>query len=234
MHGQTQPVLQRPPGYRSPIQPVQPPPTGRVFPNTYRPKRRRRSFCRTCCFCLCISLLFLILILIVVGGIVYLFFKPELPSFHIKSLNFRRFNITNNPDGAYLDCETVLGVEAKNPNHELRLIYDRIAVTMSVEDYELGTASVPGFIQGKNNVTMLRFKAEVKNMMIDTGTATKMVSGYRTKSLAVSTVVSTMFGLGVGGWNSDTVKVKVSCGKATLKEIFSGDMPKCKLTLLDW
>uniref|UniRef100_A0A5B6YGS2 Late embryogenesis abundant protein LEA-2 subgroup domain-containing protein n=1 Tax=Davidia involucrata TaxID=16924 RepID=A0A5B6YGS2_DAVIN len=239
MNEQRQPVLQKPPGYRDPSTPGQthtrPPFRKPVLPQSYRPeKKRSRSCCCLCCCFICILILVLLFLIVVAGGVFYLWFEPRLPIFHLKSLEFTRFNVTVNPDGAYLNSQTVVRVEARNANSELRVIYDRTEVWLSVGNVELGSASLPGFTQEKKNITMLKFTTQAKNELVDSGGGTKLKDGFRSKSLVVSAEIQSGIGLGSGGWNTNRVGVKVLCGGVSLKQIEGGAMPKCSINFLKW
>ncbi|KAA8520713.1 hypothetical protein F0562_015015 [Nyssa sinensis] len=239
MNQEAQSVLQKPPGYRDPSAPVKiparPPPRKPVLPPSLRPEKKRRSCCCLCCSCFCIVILVLLFVIIVCGGVFYIWYEPRLPVIHLKSLQFPRFNVTVKPDGGtYLDSQTVLRVEVRNANPELRLIYDRTKVWLSAENTDLGSASLPAFIQEKKNITVLKLRTQVKNELIDDRAGAKLKAGFRSKRMVVSAEIRTGVGFGSGGWNTKKVEVKVLCGGVRLMQINGGVMPKCSINMLQW
>ncbi|KAF8026954.1 hypothetical protein BT93_E0013 [Corymbia citriodora subsp. variegata] len=235
------PILQKPPGYRDPSAPVHPAPRQPfrkpVMPPSMYPKKKRRSCCRACCCCFCILIFLILIILVLAGAVFYLWFNPKVPVFHLQSLNFPRFVVTVKPDGTYLDARTALRVEVKNPNQKLGLYYGGTNVDISLGKdggIALGSVSLPGFSQGKRNVTSLKVVTEVRNELVEDGAGSGLKSGYRSKSLAVNVKVQTSVGANVQGWKTGTVGVNVECGEVTLKDVEGGGMPKCKINLLHW
>ncbi|KAA8516137.1 hypothetical protein F0562_019316 [Nyssa sinensis] len=181
MNEQMQPVLRKPPGYRDPSALGQTPTRlltrSRGFPLPYRPEKKRRSCCWLFCCFICIAILVLLFIIIVSGGVFYIWFEPRLPIFHLKSFQFIRFNVTVNPDGTYLNSQTVIRVEVRNAKLEV----------------------------------------EVMNELVEDGVVKKLKDGFRSKSLVVSAEIQSGIGLRSGGWDTNTVGIKVLCGHVNLK-----------------
>ncbi|XP_010055051.1 NDR1/HIN1-like protein 6 isoform X1 [Eucalyptus grandis] len=235
------PMLQKPPGYRDPSVVVQQPPTQPyrkpVMPPSMYPRKKRRSCCRSCCCCLCVLIFLILCVLILAGALSYLWFGPKIPVFHLQSFRIPRFNVTAKPDGTYLKAQTVLRVEVKNPNQKLGLYYGGTDVDISLGrggGIELGSDSLPGFTQGKKNVTSLKVTTEVRDELVEDGAGAELRSGYRSKSLVVKVKVRTSVGAIIQGWKVGRVRVNVECGEVAMKEVEGGEMPKCKINLLRW
>ncbi|KAM7508592.1 hypothetical protein LguiA_019045 [Lonicera macranthoides] len=228
------PVLQKPPGYKDPAQPVQrPPPRKPKLPPSFYEKKSRRSCCRTCCCLFCLLIILGLLFFVTAGGVFYVWFEPRVPVLHLKNVQIPRFNITAGNDVTALDAQTVISVEIKNPNSHLSMIYDRTHVYLNSEDHlDLGSSSLPGFTQGKKNTTTLKLTTMVTNELIDSGVGKKLHDGFKSKSLPLTVEIRTAVGLKGGGWSTTTVGVRAICG-ATLKQIGSGDMPTCTIKLLE-
>ncbi|EOX95792.1 Late embryogenesis abundant hydroxyproline-rich glycoprotein family, putative [Theobroma cacao] len=237
------PVLQKPPGYKDPSAPAvkpgfRPPPRKPVLPPSFHPKKRRGGCCRVCCCCFCIFFLILILLLLICGAVFYLWFDPKLPGFHVQSVRISRFNVTNKPDGTYLDAQTTTRLEVKNPNAKMTYYYGNTEVDVSVgeggDETELGTTTVHGFTMGKQNTTSLKVETKVINKLVDDGVGTRLQARYRSKSLRVSVEARTKIGLGVAGLKIGMVGVTVKCDGIALKRLDGGDMPKCVINMLKW
>eukprot|EP00262_Sarcandra_glabra_P010569 TRINITY_DN25871_c0_g1_i1.p1 TRINITY_DN25871_c0_g1~~TRINITY_DN25871_c0_g1_i1.p1 ORF type:complete len:264 (-),score=10.77 TRINITY_DN25871_c0_g1_i1:289-1080(-) len=235
------PVLQKPPGYRDPNTPltraVKPRPRKPALPPVYRPPKRKRSGC--CCFCCCfltILILTVLLLLSITGALFYFWFKPRLPIFHLQSLKTPRFNVAVKSDGTYFDSETVVRIQATNPNGKIGFLYGRnqARITVGDDDVDLGSGYVEGFGQGEKNTTMLRFSTRVKKVMIDDDVGKRLKARFLSKELRVYVEVRSRFGVRVGKWKVRKVGIRVLCGKVSLKKLEGGDMPKCRINLLKW
>ncbi|XP_019168256.1 PREDICTED: uncharacterized protein LOC109163977 [Ipomoea nil] len=247
----SQPIkpLKKPPGYRREPSIIQMPlevPELVAYPRLPKhapppyPQRRRRRNC--CCMCCCYFILFLIsliLLLILCGAIFFLWFHPKLPVFRLTSLDFTKFAVTNSPDGASatLNAQGTLGVEMKNPNKRLKMVYGRTKLELRgarrSEDLRLGKGSVGGFVQKPGNVRELKVRIRSKEELF--GKSARNV-GYRfkRKKLKVNAEVKTRIGIGFsGGWRAGPIKVTVRCKGLSLKHISDGTSRKCHVKLLN-
>ncbi|OMO64342.1 Late embryogenesis abundant protein, LEA-14 [Corchorus capsularis] len=234
------PALQRPPGYKDPTAPngFQPPPRKPVLPPSFHPKKKRSNCCRVCCCCLCVFILILTLLILISGAVFYLLFDPKSPGFHVQSFRIPRFNVTRKADGSYLDAQTLTRIEAKNPNEKMTYYYDKTEVDVSVgqgdDETDLGSGTLPEFTMRKQNTTSLKVETKVSNKLVDDRIGTRLQSRFRSKSLVVNVEARTKIGLGVGGLKIGMVGVTVKCDGITLKQLDSGDMPKCVINMLKW
>ncbi|KAI3449243.1 hypothetical protein Pfo_005908, partial [Paulownia fortunei] len=233
------PPLQKPPGYRDPSIPIQHPRPRKAvnLPPSFHQNKRRSSCRRTFCCCVCIVTAILFLVFICAGGFFYLWFQPRLPEIHLKSINFTKFNVSTTPDGQVLDAQSTIGVEIKNPNQNLGMVYDRTQVFLnSVNgDAKLGEQTMPGFTQDKNNVTTLKFATKVQREILDNKSAEELKKGFRSKNLLVNAEMRTGIGLKQSRWTTGTVQVKVLCEGMRLSQVQGGGaMPKCRIKMLNW
>ncbi|XP_043716482.1 NDR1/HIN1-like protein 6 [Telopea speciosissima] len=236
----TKPVLQKPPGYKDPNAPISTAPKPQIrkqpLPPSFQPKRKRHGCCRICCCFFCIFLLLLIVLIAAAGALFYLWFDPKLPIYRLQSIQFPRFNISVTSDGTYLDSQTVVRLEAKNPNRKkITFYYDESEVRMTVgNDVDLGSVSIPRFTQAKQNITALKFATQVKHALIDDGEGLKLKAQFRSKSMLVRVEVRTRFGVGVEKLTLGKLAVNVLCGGVTLKDLSAGNTPQCTVNLFKW
>lgn len=234
------PILQKPPGYKDPnlaAQPVpRPPVRKRILPSPLSQKnKKRQSCCRRCCCFLCLFLLILIVVIVVAGGVLYLWFEPKLPVFHLQSFRISKFNVTDKSDGSYLSAKTIGRIEIKNPNSKLSLNYGDIDVEIAAgEEPKLGSTTVPSFVQPTENTTSLKIETVVSNETVDGGVGRKLNSGNRTGELVVNVAARTKIGFVVDGRRMPLVKIEVTCGGVSLKSLDRGKMPKCSIHLRRW
>nr|GMC86661.1 NDR1/HIN1-like protein 6 [Ipomoea batatas] len=226
--------LKKPPGYRDPSIPIQMPP-----PSFYPPRRRRRNCCCRCCCYFILFLIFVILLLIVCGAIFFLWFNPKLPVFHLTSLDFTKFAVTNCPDGgSSLNAQGTVGVEMKNPNKQLKMVYGRTKVelrggTGGSEDMSLGKGIVRGFVQKAGNVRELKVRIWSKELLFGKS-AINVGDRFKRKTLKVNAEVKTGIGIGFsGGWSTGLIGVTVRCKGLSLKHISDATSRKCHVKLLN-
>ncbi|KAL0339486.1 UNVERIFIED_CONTAM: hypothetical protein Sangu_1470700 [Sesamum angustifolium] len=236
--GLPKPPLQKPPGYREANTPVPRPHLRKPvkLPPSFYQTKRRNACCRACCCCICILTVILTLAVVSAGGLFYLWFQPHLPEIHLTSINFTKFKVTTAPDGPVLDSECSIGVEIKNPNQKLKMVYDRTQISLTAADgnANLGEQTVPGFTQNKNNVTNLKFKMKAEKELLDSKSADELKNEFRSKSLLVDVELRTGIGLKGSGWGTGTARVDVLCqGVRLSQDRPDGEMPKCRFKILN-
>ncbi|GLU00773.1 hypothetical protein SLE2022_181180 [Rubroshorea leprosula] len=236
------PVLQKPPGFRDPnglpARPAKPVPRKVALPPSFNPKKKRRNCCPACYCCCCVFLLILVILIVICGIVFFFWFDPKLPTFHIQSFRFTRFNVTSRTDGQYLDAQTVTRIEVRNPNEKISFYYGATEVDVSVgegdDQTELGTARLPAFTQKNQITTSLKIETKVDDQQVNEGTGDRLLARFGSKNLAVKVEVRTKVGVGVGAMKFGKFGVTVTCRGATLKELNGSTMPKCDITLLRW
>ncbi|XP_073309967.1 uncharacterized protein, partial [Primulina huaijiensis] len=170
------------------------------------------------------------------------FFRPvvrtRLPEVHLKSIDFKKFNVTTTPDGLTLDAQSIVSVEVKNPNSNLRMEYDRTRIYVNDVNggTNLGQVTVPGFMQDKNNVTTLKLTASSEKEILESKRAEELSNGFKNKKLVINVEIESGIGIKSSGWAVGTVEVKVLCCGVTLSQVRQGGAaaPKCRIKILDW
>lgn len=184
------------------------------------------------CCATCVIFIFLVMLLAVAGCVFYLLFQPRVPVFHLQSVDFPRFNVTDSPDGPVINSESVVRIQIRNQNSVLMVNYGKTDVGLRGGDVDLGKGTVPAFSQVKKNTTVLKLTTKVKGMLLDGGSGKKVRDGFRSKSLKMWTEVNTEVGVGSKGWSTIKVPIKVVCEGVTLKDVDGGSAaPKCKITV---
>ncbi|TYI14874.1 hypothetical protein ES332_A08G150600v1 [Gossypium tomentosum] len=230
-------ALNKPPGYNDPNSPAgfKPLPQKPVLPPSFRPKKKKG---RVCCCCFCISFSILIALIIIFAAVFYFSVNPKLPRFHVQSFQIPRFNVTETPDGTYLDATTMTVMEVRNPNGKMTYYYGDTAVDISVgegeDETEVGTAKVPKFTSRKQYTTSLKVETKASNKQVDNTLANRLLSGYKSKSLAVNVAARTKVGVGVAGLKTGMLGITVKCKGITMKQLDGDDMPNCLIHTLRW
>ncbi|XP_074263383.1 NDR1/HIN1-like protein 6 [Silene latifolia] len=235
----TGPSLKKPPGFMDPATP--PPPAGAqkpvIPPTFYQTKKEKRNCCRNCCCCICCLIFFLIIIIGILCGLFFAWFQPKVPIFHFSRLELDRFNINVKSDGnSLLDSKAVIRVEANNPNSKLEIYYGDTEVMLNLdEEISLGSATLPGFVQPVNNVTLLKYTLGVNDEVIDSSLALRLNRGMKNDDIEVNAAVLTKVGIGVGKVKIGMLPVNVICKGISLKQLDDGNVsPKCSFNTLRW
>lgn len=131
-----------------------------------------------------------------------------------------------------MDSQISVSMEFKNANENIKLMYDRIAMSLYNDDIaeglSLGEETVPGFIQEQNNATVVKFLLK-GNQVLDDFKAQKLKDQFRAKSLMVTVEVRTGMGMVLNGLRIGIIEIKLICGASSLKQIQEGAMPRCKV-----
>lgn len=241
------PVLQKPPGYRTPNYPGQPvpgppPPRKPVYPPTLRQKQKKRggSCCKICCCVFCAFLLIVVILVALAGGIFYLLFDPRLPAFYLISFQIPKFDAVSKSDGTHLDVQAVTSVEVKNPNPKLDIYYSEgFEMSLSIGDendggFGIGTKEVKGFTQRHRNTTYVKVESGVRNKVVEQPVGKKLLGQFKSKEIKVALEGKTRIGYVIQGWRVGTMQINVLCGSVRLKNVDAGDMPKCTINAFKW
>ncbi|GMH10247.1 hypothetical protein Nepgr_012088 [Nepenthes gracilis] len=145
-----------------------PPPPQATTPLAYSGPPKRRSSCFCCCMCFLFSLLLLFLLLLllfillllllivvvtVLVGIFFLFFQPQIPKYYINSVRIPHFDRAAD---ASLASTFDVNITASNPNKKIGIYYEGGShVSVWYADTELCRGSLPAFIQGHQNTTVM-------------------------------------------------------------------------------
>ncbi|CAK8544885.1 unnamed protein product [Lathyrus sativus] len=230
-------VLQKPPGYRDPTIPQKPPPPRKPpLPPSFRPKPKKRHYCRICCCTLCILLLLFLLLFILLIALFYILYQPSLPQIHLGSFLVPDFKITTNADGSQLDANSITMVYIKNRNTKIEWHFDQSSVQIWAEngDLNLGSTKVAGFDVKVRGISKMKVETKVRDEVLDGRQKRRLKSVIQSKALKPSVEVRTRTGVKIQGWKSMTIGVTLVCGGVTVRQIQNGDSPLCSFTIFKW
>ncbi|KAL5727070.1 hypothetical protein ACHQM5_000302 [Ranunculus cassubicifolius] len=263
----TQTPLKRPPDYRAPRpsplltspkpspfpSPAMgyPPGSSNEQPQKPRIRRKKRSHydnpsccCSSACVCYySFCTLFLLILLVAIFGVIcYVWYQPKLPIFELTSVHFPRFNVTVKSGDSFLDTQTIAEIKVKNRNEKITFHYGESHGKISVlgDEISLGSTKIPGFIQWKSNITVLKFEMEVGNVLLSGSDADKLRNQFRKKDIAISIEIRTKIGVTLNSWHWKVGKLPVRflCKNVTTKSLEGGaaENPKCSLKVfrLQW
>ncbi|CAL0308844.1 unnamed protein product [Lupinus luteus] len=192
------PIMQKPPGYKSPFKEPTPPP--RKPPTRHQKKKHRRGCC-CISFCIIFIIIFiLIFVAAIAAGLIYIFYDPRLPEFHIDSFGVNNLNVTQKPDGFYLNGETMMKVEVKNESGKMGWLFDDTNVVVTAEngDLNLGSTTMPGFEVKEKELKMLKGGTEIRDIALN-DSLEKKVEG---KDIVLDVEIRTKSGVEMSGWKS--------------------------------
>lgn len=109
-----------------------------------------------CCKCVCWTISLLLLLIIIVGaaaGVLYLVFRPKLPTYSVDSLQISSLGL--NPDLS-LYAEFDVKITADNPNEKIGIYYEKGGrLSVWYANTKLCDGLLPEFYQGHRNTTQL-------------------------------------------------------------------------------
>eukprot|EP01018_Ginkgo_biloba_P004302 Gb_41030 [translate_table: standard] len=228
------PGIQKPPGYNqnaaSKAQIYRP-----AMPS-YRPRpQRKRNHCCIFCIWFFIILLSLILLVGIAGFILYIMYRPQEPSFSVRTLQIPRLTVTTKAGGTHLNSEVIVEVEARNPNKKLSFSYEQSKVSVSSDDVNLGQGSFPPFFHGRKNTTVLKYDIKVQDTPIDEADGKSLRLKYAKKKLALDVELDTHVSVKVGKWKSSKIKIIVACsGVPASSSKAKATDTQCKIKLFKW
>lgn len=180
---------------------------------TPKPSRRRRSCChRTCICCIWFTIFILALILLaaIAGGVVWVLYRPQRPSFSVSSLKFSTFNLSSSDS---LNSRLDLSVTARNPNKKLVFFYDPISIDVSSQGVDIGNGTFPALVHGAKNSTTLKTVVSTGGpRVLDSDSANSLRSDLKKKNrLPLEIRLETNVKVKLGSLKTNKVGIRVFC-----------------------
>lgn len=184
----------------------------------YRPqphprRRQGRSCCCSLCIWLTLFLLLLILLVAIAGAIVYVLYRPHRPSFSVTSLKLSYLNVTSS---STINSKFDLNITAQNPNKKLVFIYNPMTISILSNDIDIGDGSIPSFVHGKKNTTLLKATITSSGKELDSPSVTTLKTQMKSKNgLPLQIKLDTKVKVKMGGLKTPKVGIRVSCDGIT-------------------
>ncbi|CAN0878028.1 NDR1/HIN1-like protein 13 [Linum grandiflorum] len=180
-------------------------------PQPQRKFRSRRSCCCRLCFWITLILLLLILLAAIAGSAVYLIYRPHRPTFAVSGLRISALNVSST---SLLTSNVAVNVTARNPNKNVVFVYDPAGISLfSSDGVDLGKGTVPAFVHGKKNSTVL--KVSVNNggkHKLEEAAAGKLRKELKGRNgVGLKIVVDTKVKVKMGGMKTPKMPIRVSC-----------------------
>ncbi|KAI3979444.1 hypothetical protein MKX01_001636 [Papaver californicum] len=202
-----------------------PPPKSQLYGAnrpTYRPlprrQRRRRNYCCACFLWSTFILIGILLLAAIAGAVIYSIYQPKKPSFSLNSLRISQFNITNakSDDSAHLNSKLNLTILAKSENKDMIYYFNPMNVSVFPQnhpDVEIGSGSVPDFILGTHNSTLLRFSLSDSDILLqDLATANSLKSDLKKKNgFPIKVRLNTKVKVKMGVFKTRKVGLQITC-----------------------
>ncbi|KAJ4980053.1 hypothetical protein NE237_010833 [Protea cynaroides] len=241
-----QPILTKPPGGHDCRFPKRPKKTLSVsfseLPPTlhkYKKQQQRnpRSFscsCNSCCFCFqysCLVFLCISFLIVLFAALFLTYINITLPEIKIERLTMPKLNISSVALQSYLSADVDLFVSTFNDNKRVQIFYDPIEVSVSSGNIELGRATIPGFLQNTNNLTVLKVHTRVSNYLVDNEDAGILKTKFNDKSLVLDVLFDGDMGLNYRSLKLKGLPIVIRCSNITLSRIAVGIESKCDINV---
>ncbi|XP_039143618.1 NDR1/HIN1-like protein 13 [Dioscorea cayenensis subsp. rotundata] len=169
-----------------------------------RRRRSRRGCCCACCLWLMLVIVALILLAAIAGGVFYVLYRPQRPTFSVSSLRLSTLNLTSN----HLNSRIDLSVTARNPNRKLVFLYDPITIAASSSGIDIGDGSFPAFTHDTKNTTILKTALTSSSQSLDSSTASDL---KKKTTIPLEIDLETKAGVKIGSLKTKKIGIQVSC-----------------------
>ncbi|CAN6460683.1 unnamed protein product [Victoria cruziana] len=176
---------------------------GKGMPATY-PHRRCRIF-----KCIALLALGIIVLAALVVLIVWLVLQPSKQSVTLEKVHVSNLSLSDQR----LNASFVLGLDVKNHNKRISIVYDSIDVSVWFDHQTIAFGSVSGFIQPRRNITTLH-AVVVANSMPVKAQAWNDLRNQRSNHHELNDVEVRLMSeihFKIRRWKSKTYYLKVSC-----------------------
>jgi hypothetical protein len=182
-------------------------------PQPHHRRRHGRSCCCSCCLWLTLLLILLIFIVAIVGAVFYVLYRPHRPSFSVTSLKLSYLNVTSS---SMLNSKFDLSITAVNPNKKLVFIYNPITISILTNDIDIGDGTVPSFVHGKKNTTLLKAAITSSGGALDSASVSTLKTDMKSKNgLPLKIKLDTKVKAKMGGFKTPNIGIRVSCDGIT-------------------
>ncbi|KAJ7963176.1 Late embryogenesis abundant (LEA) hydroxyproline-rich glycoprotein family [Quillaja saponaria] len=179
----------------------------------YRPqsqhRRSRRSCCRSLCCWLIVIIITLIFLVAIAGAILYVLYRPQRPSFSVSTLKLSYLNLTSS---STINSKFNLNITARNPNKKIAFIYNPITISVLSDDINVGDGTIPSFIHGKKNSTLLKASILSSGQAIESGDVSNLKANIKSKNgLPLKIRLDTKVKVKMGGLKTEKIGIRVNC-----------------------
>ncbi|RZR74246.1 hypothetical protein BHM03_00034242 [Ensete ventricosum] len=204
------------------------------------PRRKRRCHqgcCRICCLWLTLLLIALVILAAISAGAFYVLCLPQRPSFSVSSLRLSALDVRS---ADLLTSRLDLSVTARNPNQRIVFVFGDVALSASSGGVTIGEGTIPGFVQGTDNTTVLKATVSSSGRSLDPTEASDL---RRKKRHSLEIHLDTKAGIKLGRFKSLHVGIRISCkgieasvtkGNATAASTKSAAKCKARLRVKVW
>lgn len=178
-------------------------------PQPHHRRRNGRSCCCSCFLWLILLVILLLLIVAIAGAVFYVLYRPHRPAFSVSGLKLSYLNVTSS---STLNSKFDLNITATNPNKKLVFIYSPITISILSNDVDIGDGTVPSFVHGKKNTTLLKAAITSSGRALDSASVSGLKTDMKSKNgLPLKIKLDTKVKAKMGGFKTPKIGIRVSC-----------------------
>ncbi|KAH9603924.1 hypothetical protein KSS87_018008 [Heliosperma pusillum] len=216
---------------------VPPPENAHKF-KRYTKRKTNRNCCRSC-ICYTIStILLLILLLGITFGILYLIYRPKLPTYTIDGIHVKGVNLT-----ATKVTETTITpvfnvtVKTNNPNGKISIYYEQGSkINIYRDGVNFCDGKLPAFHQPPKSVTVFSTDLSGSGIVLSKSAREKLLNEQKNGKIPLEMDVKVPVRIKLGSVKFWTMTVKVKCdvtvNELTVKAKIVSQ--KCKVRVTPW
>lgn len=115
-----------------------------------------------------------------------------------------------------LNSKFDLSITAVNPNKKLVFIYNPITISILTNDIDIGDGTVPSFVHGKKNTTLLKAAITSSGGALDSASVSTLKTDMKSKNgLPLKIKLDTKVKAKMGGFKTPNIGIRVSCDGIT-------------------
>lgn len=177
------------------------------YTSNTQPKSRWIRYC--CGLCGIIGLILsLIVLLLLIGGNLYLIYRPEAPKFAIDNVSVKGMSLKSLSS---ISPEVDVSIKADNVN-KIGIYYEKNnTVEMFYKDDQISNGLLPTFYQPKNNVTEFNMVLNGNNVVLPDADQKALVNDNAVRNVTLTLKLKTRLRFKVGFINMGKVEFMIEC-----------------------
>ncbi|XP_074285555.1 NDR1/HIN1-like protein 13 [Silene latifolia] len=216
---------------------VPPPENAHKF-KRYTKRNPNRNYCRSC-ICYMISIILLLIILLgITFGILYLIYRPKIPTYTINGIQIKGVNLT----AAKVTATTItpvfnITVKTDNRNGKISIYYEQGSkINIYRDGVNFCDGELPAFYQPPKSVTVFSTELSGSGIVLSKSALEKLLNQQKNGKVPLEMDVKVPVRIKLGSVKFWTMTVKVKCDVAvnalTVKSKVVSQ--KCKVRFTPW
>lgn len=158
----------------------------------------------------------MVVLLFVLALVVWLTLNPKAPTVALQQAKVNTLDLNANITSRtfILNADIAFTVQITNPNTKIAILYDKIDIATSYSGSLIAQASVPAFVQGTQNMTVITSDLTTANLLLTETLGTALDTDIKNNDVPLFVQVAVNARVSIPSWHytsfSFTIMVKCS------------------------